>query len=84
MKIDAEGVFIFVGMKPNTAFLDGSGVELDEAGFIKTDKKLETNIPGIFASGDVHSGATMQIACAVGEGAAAAHSIRGYLQKLDG
>lgn len=82
MTIEAEGVFIFVGLKPNTAFLEGSGVELDEKGFIKTDKKLETNIPGIFASGDVHSGATMQIACAVGEGATAAHSIREYLYSL--
>lgn len=83
LKIEAEGVFIFVGLKPNTAFLEGSGIELDEFGFVKTDKKLETNLPGIFASGDVHSGATMQIACAVGEGATAAHSIRHYLQQLD-
>jgi thioredoxin reductase (NADPH) len=82
MKIEADGVFIFVGLKPNTAFLKGSGIELDEGGFIKTDKKLETSISGIFASGDVHSGATMQIACAVGEGATAAHSIRKYLQNL--
>ena len=41
---------------------------------------LETNIPGIFASGDVRSGATMQIASAVGEGATAALSIRHYLE----
>jgi len=82
MQIKADGVFIFVGLKPNTAFLAGSGVELDEAGFIETDKKLETSVPGIFASGDVHSGSTMQIACAVGDGATAAHSIRKYLQNL--
>ncbi|MDN5274640.1 MAG: putative thioredoxin reductase [Candidatus Saccharibacteria bacterium] len=76
-----DGVFIFVGLKPNTQFLEGSGVELDEYGLIKTDLHLATNIPGIFASGDVRSGATMQIASAVGEGASAALSIREYLDK---
>lgn len=79
-KFETDGVFIFAGLKPNTAFLEGSGVELDEMGFIKTDVSLETNVPGIFASGDVRSGSTTQIACAVGEGATAAHSIREYLQ----
>ncbi|MCX6728519.1 MAG: FAD-dependent oxidoreductase [Candidatus Saccharibacteria bacterium] len=79
--VNADGVFIFAGLKPNTAFLNGSGVELDDVGFIKTDLKLQTNIPGIFASGDVRSGSTMQIASAVGEGATVAHSIREYLQE---
>lgn len=74
-----EGVFIFVGLKPNTGFLEGSGVELDERGMIKTDRHLMTTVPGIFASGDVRSHATMQIASAVGEGATAALSIREYL-----
>ena len=82
-EVEADGVFIFAGLKPNTGFLDGSGIELDEVGFIKTDDKMQTNIPGIFASGDVRSGATMQIACAIGEGATAAHSIRDYLRDLD-
>jgi len=81
-EIDNDGVFIFAGLKPNTKFLAGSGIELDDVGFINTDSKLKTNIPGIFASGDVRSGATMQIACAVGEGATAAHSIREYLHSL--
>lgn len=76
-----DGVFVFVGLKPNTKFLEGSGIELDEQGLIKTDNKLQTNIPGIFSSGDVRSGATMQIASAVGEGATAALSIREYLDE---
>lgn len=74
-----DGVFIFVGLKPNTEFLAGSGVELDEQGLVKTDIHLETSVKGIFASGDVRSGATMQIASAVGEGATAALAIREYL-----
>ncbi len=77
-----DGVFVFIGLKPNTQFLVGSGVELDELGLIKTNEKLETTVPGIFASGDVRSGATMQVASAVGEGATAALNIREYLDEL--
>jgi thioredoxin reductase (NADPH) len=83
MTIDTDGVFVFVGLLPNTQFLEGSGIELDERGLIKTDAHLQTNIKGIFASGDVRSGATMQIASAVGEGASAALSIREYLEEYD-
>jgi thioredoxin reductase (NADPH) len=77
--LNTDGVFIFAGLKPNTAFLDGSGIELDDQGFIKTNSRMQTNIPGIFASGDVRSGAVMQVASAAGEGAVAAVSIREYL-----
>lgn len=76
---DTDGVFVFVGLKPNTQFLEGSGVELDERGLVKTNLHLETSVSGVFASGDVRSGATLQIASAVGEGAAAALAIREYL-----
>lgn len=79
-QLEVEGVFVFIGLNPNTGFLQGSGIELDEQGLIKTNSRLETNIPGIFASGDVRSGATMQIVSAVGEGASAALSIREYLE----
>ena len=78
---DTDGVFVFVGLKPNTEFLKDSGIELDEIGLIKTDRHLETSMEGVFASGDVRSGATAQIASAVGEGATAALSIREYLDK---
>lgn len=81
--LDVDGVFIFVGLKPNTDFLANTGIELDELGLIKTNHHLETSLEGIFASGDVRSGATMQIASAVGEGAAAALSIREYLNDFD-
>ena len=77
---ETDGVFVFIGLKPNTQFLADSGVELDEYGFIKTDDRLATALPGVFASGDVRSGATMQVASAVGEGATAALSIREYLE----
>ncbi len=80
-QLKTDGVFVFIGLKPNTDFLAGSGVELDEVGLIKTDGKLQTSLTGIYASGDVRSGATMQIASAVGEGATAALSIREYLDE---
>ncbi len=75
-----DGVFVFVGLKPNTGFLEGSEIELDEIGFIKTDENFMTSMRGVFAAGDVRSGATMQIASAVGEGATAALKIRQYLE----
>ncbi len=80
VEFETDGVFVFIGLKPVTYFLEGSGVELDEYGFVKTDDKLMTAVPGLFCAGDVRSGATMQIASAVGEGATAALSIREYLE----
>jgi thioredoxin reductase (NADPH) len=82
VEFETDGVFIFVGLEPNTGFLKDSGVELDEVGLIKTNTRLETSVPGVFASGDVRSGATMQIASAVGEGATAALTIREYIDEL--
>lgn len=82
-EIEVDGVFVFVGLLPNTQFLHSSGIELDDQNFVKTNNRLETNIAGIFCSGDVRSGATMQIASAVGEGATAALNIREYLESKD-
>lgn len=81
ISFETDGVFVFIGLKPNTQFLAGSGVELDDQGLVKTDERLATSVEGIYASGDVRSGATMQIASAVGEGASAALSIREYLDE---
>ncbi len=79
--IETDGVFVFIGLLPNTKFLGTSGVELDEIGLIKTNLNLETSVSGVFAAGDVRSGATMQIASAVGEGSTAALRIREYLDE---
>lgn len=77
LKID--GLFVFVGLVPNTAFVKDL-VELDNIGLIKTDINLMTNVPGIFVAGDVRSGATLQIASASGDGATAALRIREFLE----
>ena len=81
-ELTADGLFVFIGLIPNTQFLAGSGVELDPAGHIITNEDLETSAKGVYASGDVRSGSTMQIATAVGEGATAAIKIREYLDEL--
>jgi thioredoxin reductase (NADPH) len=74
--------FIFIGLDPNTSFLENS-LKVDERGFIVTDNMFRTSVDGIFAAGDVRSGSTKQIASAVGEGAAVAIQIRYYLDSLD-
>lgn len=80
VEIPTDGVFVFVGLKPNVEFLEGSGIELDHRHLIVSDDDLMTKIPGVFVAGDVRSGATMQIASAAGEGATAALKIREYLE----
>jgi thioredoxin reductase (NADPH) len=76
------GVFVFIGLDPNTAFLKGI-VDLDVQGFVATDPTFMSSMPGVFAAGDVRGGSTKQLASAVGEEAAAAIQIRGYLDRLE-
>ncbi|MGC1238596.1 MAG: FAD-dependent oxidoreductase [Acidimicrobiales bacterium] len=78
---EATGVFVFIGLDPNTEFLHGA-VKLDERGFVLSDEQFRTNLPGVFVAGDVRHGSTKQLASAVGEGAAAAIQIRYHLDKL--
>jgi thioredoxin reductase (NADPH) len=84
VEFDTDGVFVFIGLLPNTKFLQDSKIELDNVGLIKTDYELQTTMKGVFAAGDVRSGATMQIASATGEGATAALRIREYLESKAG
>lgn len=82
VEFPTDGVFVFVGLKPNSEFLRNvQGIELDEIGFVKSNEHLETSIPGVFVAGDIRSGSTMQIATATGEGATAALHIREYLNQ---
>ena len=75
-----DGVFIFVGMVPNTNFLKGF-VELTENGFIKCEcAYLRTKVPGVFAAGDCRVGAAMQLATAVGDGVVAAMMLKQYFR----
>jgi thioredoxin reductase (NADPH) len=80
VEFPTDGVFVFVGLKPNTEFLKSSPIRLDEIGFVMAEEGLKTSMKGVYAAGDVRSGATMQIASAVGEGATAALRIREFLE----
>ena len=75
-----SAAFVFVGLDPNTGWLNGL-VELDPAGFVITDRMMQTSVPGVFSSGDVRLGSTKQLASAVGEGAAVALQIRHHLDE---
>jgi thioredoxin reductase (NADPH) len=76
-----DGVFVFIGLAPNNDLIKEK-VETDNAGFILTEKSLMTNMPGLFAAGDVRAGSTKQAASAAGEGATAALMMRAYLHDL--
>ncbi len=80
LKID--GLFIFVGFEPRGEFLP-AGLERDAQGFIVTDTEMRTNLPGIFAAGDIRSKLCRQVATAVGDGATAAHAASIYLEQLN-
>jgi thioredoxin reductase (NADPH) len=76
-----DGIFILIGMDPNSEpFKDK--VATDRWGFIQTADNLETNLPGVFAAGDVRAGSTKQAAAAAGEGATVAIMVRQYLARL--
>ncbi len=74
-EIRADGVFIYVGLIPQTTFLKDSGVKLSDRGYIITDERQRTSVPGIYAAGDVIAGSFAQIASAVGDGCKAALSL---------
>lgn len=81
MEMSIDGVFIEAGGIPATALLANLGVEMDERGFIKVDKEQKTNVPGLFAAGDVTDCPLKQVSTAVGQGALATASVRRYLGK---
>ena len=69
--LDIDGVFVSIGFKPNTGYLKGI-LSLDASGAIITNDRLETNIPGIFAAGDIRQNSARQVITAAGDGATAA------------
>lgn len=79
-KFRTDGVFIFVGHEPNTAFLKGF-VVLDEKGYAVTDPSLATSVPGVFSAGEMRAGAVRQLVAACGEGCAAALAVQEYLDR---
>ena len=80
---ETDAVFIFAGTVPQSSLASGAGAALDESGYIITDQKMSTNIPGLFAAGDIRSGAFRQVVTAAADGAIAAHNAAEYTGELD-
>lgn len=73
-----DGLFVSIGRKPATELVEGI-LELDENGYVKADESTRTNIPGVFAVGDVRTKVLRQVVTAVADGAVAAHYAEEYL-----
>ena len=78
--LDVAGIFVAIGFKPNTDYLK-SILSLDATGHVMTNEKMETEVPGIFAAGDVRSSSIRQIIAAVGDGATAAIYAERFITK---
>jgi thioredoxin reductase (NADPH) len=79
--LKADGCFIWVGTLPNAEFL-GDDIITDEYGFIRTDARMETNIPGVYAAGDIRDTPLRQVSTAVGDGAIATLAAEHYIENL--
>ncbi len=77
-----SGIFIFIGIVPNSGFLPPDTLKTDAHGFIVTDTEMQTGLPGVYAAGDIRSKNSRQIVNAAGEGATAELSAEHYLAGL--
>ncbi len=80
---EAAGLFLMIGAQPGTAWLHGTGVDLDDKGFVVTVNDFATSVPGIFAVGDVRSGSVKRVASAVGEGSVVISAVHAHLATED-
>jgi len=80
---ETDAVFIFAGTVPQSSLVAGNklNAKLDESGYIVTDQKMATNIPGLYAAGDIRSGAFRQVVTAVADGAVAAHNASEHIDE---
>ena len=80
-RMDVDGIFIAVGITPDTGFIRNL-IHLDEQGYVIADENVETNIPGIYAAGDIRTKQLRQIITAASDGANCVASAEKYLQNL--
>jgi thioredoxin reductase (NADPH) len=81
-QIATNGVFIYIGHYPNSKFLEGH-LAMDEHGYVITDEKMRTSIPGVFAAGEIQDSMYRQIATSVGQGCAAAMQCEKWLSERE-
>lgn len=79
--LKVDGVFVAIGLAPNTEIIKGI-IDMDEYGYIVTDDDMRTNIPGVFAAGDVRHKTLRQVVTATGDGATAAYVAEKYIDSL--
>ena len=77
-------VFVFIGSDPKSALASSLGVPLDDVGYVKTNDRMETSVPGLYAVGDVRASPFRQLVVAAAEGAIAAHAAGQYIDELKG
>lgn len=82
-EISCKGVFFFVGMVPNTEFLEETSIDLDKKGHIQCDEILNTSISGVFVAGDVRNKYLKQVVTATSDGAVAAMAAEKYLEEMN-
>lgn len=80
--VPVDTCFLFIGYVPNTEIFKGM-MNLSRAGYVITNEKMETNIPGVFAAGDVRDKFLKQVATAVGDGAIAGYAAEKYLSESE-
>jgi len=81
-ELKTDGVFVFIGHLPNNDLFHGK-LEMDEDGYLITDRKMRTNVPGVFAAGEIQDKVFKQVATSVGQGCAAAMSATRFLEELE-
>lgn len=81
-QMDVDGVFVSIGQKPASELVQGQ-IELDSSGYIIADETTKTNLPGVFAIGDVRTKPMRQVVTAVADGAVASHFVEAYLAELE-
>ena len=79
--LEVSGIFVAVGLRPNTGYLKGL-LKLDEGGFIPVNNQMETEVPGVFAAGDIRAGSIRQVVSAAGDGATAAIAAGRFLSSV--
>ncbi len=81
-RLEADGVFIYIGHYPNSKFLEGQ-IAMDEHGYLITDELMRTSVPGVFAAGEIQDPIYRQIATSVGQGCAAAMQLERWLSERE-